>query len=601
MPHTKPSDFAQFWDAVDHELAEVPANVMLDYDVRPPGDGVRIHRVSFASLGQVTVGGWLAVPDGDGPRPGLVIFPGYKSDPLPAVGWARRGYATFTLAHRGKLGATSPFNPGYPGMLTAGITDPHTYAYRGVYADCMRALEVVSELAETTGPLRVFGYSQGGPLGLFATARRPQHVGALVSGAPFLTAFAYSTLAARTYPYAEIAEYLACHPADRDTVFTTLAYFDALNVIGAITQPLFLFRAGADEICPPYSTTLLRQLAPANTRWHEYEESGHDATGVRAVADAAAFFAETLGAPTARSSPAPGAPATATLPTEVQTLPVSVLACQTPRAENDVRIEDQSVQHPAAATTRFAALTTPDGATAGAYLSEPAATGNRTAGVIVEFSPYASVVSLPHPEDRERHTLITMAHRGQRGYGFADPWMLPGMFDSSERFEQVVADNMAALATLLPTVHTPGTPVIGVGPDWMLAIAAATGLFTHVEVDSFWLTGYRTDAAEFEYPRRELHELTLAQSPDGPARFAWCDPAYWAAQVTCDLLVVCADNDTARSRATMLLDAHPGSHELRLIDERSARESEWRDQRRSELLGVRPATRWQAARSGVRV
>lgn len=603
MTHTKPSDFAAFWDAVDHELDAVPCDVSVDYDVRPPADGVRVHRVTYRSLGSVLVGGWLTVPDDDLAHPGLVIFPGYKSDPLPAIGWARRGYATFTLAHRGKLGATDAFNPGYPGMLTSGITDPKTYAYRGIYADCMRALDVVSKLDRVTGPLRVFGYSQGGPLGLFASARRSNQVGAVVSGAPFLTAFAYSTVAARTYPYAEIAEYLACNPAKRDPVFTTLAYFDALHVIGSVKAPLFLFRAGADEVCPPYSTTLLRQLAPPNTRWHEYEESGHDATGVHAVADAATFFADTLGAPTPPTDPTANTTVLAKANPTDPSLPELVQVCTTAVPSEAVSYDERSTIHPAAATTRFARLLTPDGARAGAYVSVPNAPGNQTAGVIVEFSPYASVVSLPHPEDRERHTLLTLAHRGQRGHGFADAWMLPGLFnpDVAGRFTQVVADNLLALTTLLPHVHTPGTPVIGVGPDWLLAIAATTGVFTHVEVESFWLTGYRPGQAEFEYPRRELHELTMQGLSNAAAVASWCDPVYWASQLTCDLLVVCADTAAAQNRGNALLRAHQGNHAMRLIDQQSARESEWRDRRRSELLGVTPATRWQAARSGVRV
>lgn len=598
MTHTKPSDFASFWDAVDTQLATVAPHVRLTYDVRPPADGVRVHRVTFDSLDAVTVGGWLTVPTGEGPHPGLVIFPGYKSDPLPAIGWVRKGYATFSLAHRGKLGATQPYNPGYPGMLTAGITDPKTYAYRGIYADCLRALEVVCELDEVSGPLRVFGYSQGGPLGLFASARRSEQVGALVSGAPFLTAFAYSSVAARTYPYAEIAEYLARHPATRDTVFTTLAYFDALNVIGSIKAPLFLFRAGADEICPPYSTTLLRQLAPANTRWHEYAESGHDATGVRAVNDAASFFAEILGAPTAHPAIASPVIAAVAQHRAPPVLPDTVLACQRATRDTNITVIEQSQLHPAQASTRFARITTPDGALAGAYVSEPDNETNRLAGLMVECSPYASVVSLAHPEDRERHTLLTLAHRGQRGYGFADPWMLPGMFDAPEQFEQIVADNLLALTTLLPKVHRPGTPVVGVGPDWLLAIAATTGLFTHVEIDSFWLTAHHPDNAEYEYPRRELHERRLT---DNAPDLTWCDPVYWASKVTCDLLVVSANNAVALSRADLILNAHAGNHTLRIIDEQSARESEWRDARRSAVLGVKPATRWQQARSGVRV
>jgi len=599
----KPSDFTSFWDAVDTELARVSQEVHVSHDVRPAIDGVRVHRLTFHSLDSVVVGGWLAVPERAGPHPGLVIFPGYKSDPMPAIGWARRGYATFTLAHRGKLGATGPFNPGYPGLLTHGITAAHSYAYRGIYADCMRALEVMTDRDDVAGPLAVYGYSQGGPLSLFACARRSTLVGAVVAGAPFLTAFAYSTLAARTYPYFEIAEYLANHPDERDTVFNTLAYFDALHAIGDVTAPLLLFRAGADEICPPFSTTLLRQVAPPNVRWHEYEQSGHDATGVRAVGDAAAFFAEILSPPKPVVSALPDVAEHARLtPPEMPALVSNAAMAAT---ASRVASEDRSRLHPAAARTRFVTITTGDGAQVGAYVSQPDATANREAGVIVECTPYASVLSLAHPEDRERHTVITLAHRGMRGTGFAAPWMLPGLFDPTEveadRFTQLVADNLHVLATLLPTVHTKGSPVIGVGPDWMLAVAAASGVFTHLEVDSFWLTGQQDAQPEFEYPRRELYEQAHTYPGSDTATARWCDPVFWAGHVSCDLLVVCADNAVSRARAQQLVGAHAGPNSVHVSDIRSALESEWRDQRRSALLGVTPAIRWQAARSGVRV
>ncbi len=601
MTCVKPAGFAAFWDTVDAELHAVDAAVTVHADVRPPTDGVRVHRLTFDSIDGVRVGGWLALPDRDGPHPGLVIFPGYKSDPLPAIGWARRGYATFTLAHRGKLGATEPFNPGYPGLLTHGIDDPHTYAYRGVYADCMRALEVMTDQADVTGPLAVYGYSQGGPLAIYASARRPQLVGAVVAGAPFLTAFAYSVLAARTYPYFEIAEYLAAHPDMRDTVFDTLSYFDALHAIADVKAPLLLFRAGADEICPPYSTTLLRQHAPAGTRWHEYEQSGHDTTGVRAVGDAATFFHDTLTPPKPVTTTNDPQPSRARNAQPASTVPEVLVTAQTVPPETHVHTDDRSVLLAADASTSFVTVTQANGAKAGAYVSVPKRAAQRDAGVIVEFSPYASVVSLPHPEDRERHTMLTLAHRGQRGSGFAAPWMLPGLFEpTGAQFNQLVADNLNLVLTLLSRVHTPGTPVIGVGPDWILAIAALSGLFTHIEIDSYWLTDVGADGAEFEYPRRELHELAKA-TPEMDAAISWCDPVLWAGQVNCDVLAVCADTPAAKARATRLLDAHNGPHELHVSMIQSALESEWRDRRRSALLGIDPAIRWQSARSGVRL
>ena len=55
--------------------------------------------------------------------------------------WARKNYAAFSVAPRGKLRSNRLFNPGYPGLLTYGMVDRNIYSYRGFYMDACRAVE----------------------------------------------------------------------------------------------------------------------------------------------------------------------------------------------------------------------------------------------------------------------------------------------------------------------------------------------------------------------------------------------------------------------------------------------------------------------------
>lgn len=605
----RPARHEAFWSRVDTELADVPAETHRAAGARPDVGGVAVSRVTFTGLGGVRVAAWLCAPTSPGPHPGLLMLPGYKADPLPGVYWARQGFASLTLAHRGKLGAMSAFDPGYPGVLVEGLDDPGRYAYRGIYADAIRALEVLTTLPGVAeGPCAVFGYSQGGALAVVAAARRPGLVHRVAVGAPFLTALPYSIAASRAYPYREVAEVLMRHPERSDEVFATLAHFDTLGFAPAITAPTLLYRAADDEICPPLSAAMLHERLGAPTQWLEYPEAAHAGTHRRSQPDAAAFLGEGLRlappdqpmAAVATMSAAHGRPA--------GRAPTTDRAQRTAAHRARVHPEtiDLTTQHPARATLYWVSVETPDGARAGGYLSVPDDPSSAAAGVVVEFPGYESVVSVPHPEDRERFTILTLAHRGQRGRGFGTPTELPGLLDPPPpggrwMLEHLVEDCLLGLEVLVDRID-PAGEVIGVGPDWSLLVAASAPVFTHLEVDDYWITAFDPGIEEPAYPRRELSEQAAVASADEldhlSARLTELSPTAHARAVTCPLLLV-TGGGPAQAAADSIADAAAGPVERHATHRGSASEAAWRDARRSALLGVRPAQRWRYARAGI--
>ena len=173
---TKPSDFDDFWDGVLAQAAQVPLALETVPDPLRTTEDVEVFQVFFDSLDNLRVAAWYAVPRvRSGRLPGLLFVPGYHSDPPIPTHWARLGYATLSVAPRGKLRSNRQFNPGYPGLLTYGIVDRNAYSYRGFYLDAWRGIDYLLGADEVdSSRIGVTGSSQGGGLTITTSAMRPE-------------------------------------------------------------------------------------------------------------------------------------------------------------------------------------------------------------------------------------------------------------------------------------------------------------------------------------------------------------------------------------------------------------------------------------------
>jgi cephalosporin-C deacetylase len=294
---TRPANFAAFWEGVLAEadaLPLAPSFELVDWRSTPAVD---VFDVRFTSLGGLRIAAWYCRPaDRPGPFPGLIIVPGYVSEPLLPKAWAAQGYATLSLAPRGKLRSNSQFNPGYPGLLTHNIVDRQTYGYRGFYADAYRALDVLRSRAEVD-PARVgvHGSSQGGALTLLIAALRNKEIACGAAGAPYLCGFMDSADLTHSYPYQEINDYLRLYPERAQAVRETVAYYDIINFADRITCPMLINIGLEDDVCPPETGFALARAMPnARVDLQVYPDCAHDAGSAfhgRLVSD---FLAEHL-------------------------------------------------------------------------------------------------------------------------------------------------------------------------------------------------------------------------------------------------------------------------------------------------------------------
>ena len=273
---TCPDDFDDFWSGTLEMLSGISLKSVITAEPIRSNDDVHVFHVTFLSLGGLEISAWYSLPTkGDGPFPAIVNFPGYKSEPPVRRDWGKKGVAVLSVAVRGKLMSSSEFNPGYPGLLTAGLESKENYGYRGVISDCVRAVDFLHSRPEID-PERIYacGSSQGGGLTLITAALRPEIKGG-VAGYPFLCCYPEAMTMFQSYPYEELACYARAYPGDEEQMLETLRYFDAVNFAPRIKCPMVVGIALDDEVCPPETSYAAYDALTAHKELWLFPNSGH--------------------------------------------------------------------------------------------------------------------------------------------------------------------------------------------------------------------------------------------------------------------------------------------------------------------------------------
>lgn len=259
----EPADFDTFWQTTLKEAGAHPVLV----DVRPADTGLRVFEswdVTFAGFGGDPVRGWFTRPRGvREPLPAVVEYLGYgrgRGLPHERLTWAAAGCAHLLMDSRGQgdqygCGGDTPDPqggaPGGPGAVVRGIRSPHTYYYRRLITDAVRAVDAVRELPGVD-PARVvaLGNSQGGGLALAVAGLVPDLAAVLVS-APFLCHVQRAVEITDADPYGEIVRYLAVHRQAEEEVRRTLSYVDGVSFARRATAPVHAGTGLRDTVCPP--------------------------------------------------------------------------------------------------------------------------------------------------------------------------------------------------------------------------------------------------------------------------------------------------------------------------------------------------------------
>jgi cephalosporin-C deacetylase len=142
--------------------------------------------------------------------------------------------------------------------MTQGVLDPHTYYYRRVFTDAVRAVEAARSFP-SVDPARIAaqGGSQGGGISIAVSGLVPD-LSILLPDEPFLCHYRRATEITDGHPYYEINRYLHAHRDHEEQVFKTLSYFDGVN---------FATRANADAL---FSVALMDTTCPPSTVYAAY-------------------------------------------------------------------------------------------------------------------------------------------------------------------------------------------------------------------------------------------------------------------------------------------------------------------------------------------
>lgn len=281
-PLYREEDFETYWRATVDEAVRQPLNAeLIPYDL--PARGLQCYAVRLDGFGGGRLAGWYVRPERSSAYPGLCVYHGYGgrgARPLDLLAYATQGVCVLSLDTRGQNGesqdAAAYPEGGQIGWMTRGIRHPVQYYYRYVYADAIRALELLARREEVDAErLAVAGASQGGGIALAVAALSKRPMLALAD-IPLLCDFRRAIEVAAAGPYGEIPAFLTAFPHLHQQVLRTLSYCDVLNLAPWIQCRTVICNCVWDDVCPPSTIFGVYNHIVAEKRMEVYPYHAHE-------------------------------------------------------------------------------------------------------------------------------------------------------------------------------------------------------------------------------------------------------------------------------------------------------------------------------------
>lgn len=284
VPLTKAPDFESFWHStLDTYLPTTTDAILVDYPT--PMKHVAVKDVTIAGFNGDPIKGWfLASRNADSQSPCIIMYDGYgggRGLPHEWLFWVNVGYRVLVMDTRGQGGGfrlsdtadgAYPRASHTPGFMTQGILNKDDYYYRRVFVDAVAFVNAALKLPGVN-PERIIvaGGSQGGGISLAAVSLSKK-VFAAMPDVPFLCNYKRATEMVDTYPYHEITLYCRVHRDSVDQVFSTLSYFDCMNLVTMSNAPALISIGMHDPVCPPDTIFAMRNhyAGPVSTEIYEY-------------------------------------------------------------------------------------------------------------------------------------------------------------------------------------------------------------------------------------------------------------------------------------------------------------------------------------------
>ena len=277
----KPADFDVFWeetirlakDKLEFALEQVPFPLK-----------ARVFKANLVGYGDTEIKGWYLLPENEDSTYPLVLtfhgYRGYASSPFYFAQYLLNGMAVLAFDLRGQVGQSG--DEGYasghvPGWMNQGLDSPYDCYYRRLLVDCMRMVDMAKSLPDVDASrIAVKGASQGGGLALAVAALCD--VALCVAGVPNMCYMEYGVLNSSS-SLKEVAEYMKFNPEKAPAYFTTLRYFDNVNLADRIKCPVLVSVGMQDPVCLPKTVYAAYNKIMAPKQILAYPFSGHDGGG----------------------------------------------------------------------------------------------------------------------------------------------------------------------------------------------------------------------------------------------------------------------------------------------------------------------------------
>lgn len=300
-------DFDEFWSRtlVESRAASTAGPTIVR--VESPLRGVEVFDLTFPGFAGDPISGWYLRPAGESADlPTVVEFVGYgggRGLPHEHLEWPTAGYAYVVMDTRGQGsswggGGVTPdphgAGPSYPGVMTRGIDDPHTYYYRRLITDAVLCVDAARALPGVDASrVAIAGVSQGGGLALAVSGLRDDLAAAMID-VPFLCHFERAIGLSDRDPYGEVNAYLRTQRGAREHVFRTLSYVDGVNFASRASTPALFSTALQDTICPPSTVFAAFNRYAGAKDIDIFEFNDHEGGGATRWPQLAAFAARQL-------------------------------------------------------------------------------------------------------------------------------------------------------------------------------------------------------------------------------------------------------------------------------------------------------------------
>lgn len=276
--HDKPADFDSFWDKTLEELAKVEPNFKVTELPDSARDNRRVFAIEMKSLGNLTVRGWMTIPDTKNKRkkfPVLLGLPGYQVDLKPMFG-SDEDLAIVVLNVRGQGNSRDKIRTLRDDYIFTGLEDKSRYVMRGAIMDCVRMVDFIFSREELDHDnIMVSGGSMGGFLSM-ATAALDHRIKLCSAQNPILCDV--KALPGKVeWPLRDLNRYARINRGlTLDKLLDNLSYFDTKNFATRIQCPTLVGIGLLDHLAPPDNEYTAFNNLPVKKHMIIFRDLGHE-------------------------------------------------------------------------------------------------------------------------------------------------------------------------------------------------------------------------------------------------------------------------------------------------------------------------------------